>query len=105
VNKELVQSIQQTIQQVEVLDVERLPGRLMMAGKPLCRLKLGSSKILFEVGAKLQGLDESQTESPNVYVSDIGLDHYKGVISGLVAEEFCQTIQKLCKEAQAACAG
>jgi len=98
-------SIQEIIRRVEVLDIERLPGRLMTPTKPECRLKLESSKVLFEIGAQVSGDQAQDVESPRFFVSDVGPDHYRGVISGLMAKEFCQAIEKLCSEARASCAG
>ena len=105
VDKARLDRIQESLQRVEVLYIERLSGRLMTPTKPECRLKLGSARVQFEVGGKVNGEVSEATESPRFFVSDSGPEHYRGVISGVVAKEFCQTIEKLCIEAKASCAG
>lgn len=96
---------QDIFRRVEVLDLERLPGRLMTATRAECRLKLESSRVLFEIGTTVSSEDTVSLDSPRLFVADIGSDHYRGVISGLVAQDFCLTVDRLCSEARAACEG
>lgn len=100
-----INSFQDIFQRVEVLDLESLPGRLMTPLRPECRLKLGSSKVLFEIGPAVSSDGAPTEDSPHLFVSDIGADHYRGVISGPVARDFCLTVNKLCSEAKIACEG
>ena len=107
------------IRRVEVIHIERLPGRLMSAKKSECRLKSDSADggFSFEIGAPVEEVDAKKetsnppvdnsssqaAASPRIYVTDIGKRHYQGVISSQVADGFCSIVRELCNEAVKSC--
>ncbi len=100
----VIENFTESFRRVEVLNLERLPGRLMTPTQPECRLKLKSSKTLFEIGEKVSGEEVSGESSPRNFIVDLGPKHFRGIISGVVAEDFCKIVEKLCIETIQTCA-
>jgi hypothetical protein len=103
----VLRNFEAKFRRIEVIDIERLPGRLMMAGPRQCRLKSGGAErgTSFEVGAAIESSEAHDALPPRTFVADIGKRHYKGILSGVVAEDFCRSIDAMCNEAVKRCGG
>jgi len=82
----------EALREVEVLTVEKLPGRFFSAKQPRCEFVSTDKRFRFAVLEEIEGSGNGDT--PSSYAADVGALHFGGSVSSAVANRFCGRVAK-----------